>query len=159
MAKWGLMVTTAFSVLVLAYPTGYAAMAEPSSSDTLMEGHTPREWGCAHSRADYQCGKDAAQCFYTFTVNKLGDGQNLEVNYPPSVWSATREEDRDSEKEQNYKKEYDRTFYLRLTAKSDAVTAGKTYSFTRCPENEFTLGDILPDEQVGSGGPEQKSSK
>jgi hypothetical protein len=122
-----------------------------------MTQHTPREWGCAHSRADKQCDKDAAQCFYTFTVTEIGDGQNLEVKYPPSVWSATRKEDRDSEKEQNYKKEYDKPFYLRLMAGSAAPTAGKTYSFTRCPENEFTLGDIQPDEEAGPGGPEQKS--
>lgn len=152
-----LMAAIAISVPIFVCPAGHAAMpSEPTSAE-----HTPREKGCGDSRADKKCGKEAEQCFYKFTVNELVDQKNLKVTYPSSVWEVTMETEKSKPEEINYRKEYEKYPYsLRLTAESAIPTEGKTYIFTRCPDNDFTLGvEIGPDDQTFSNAQNQKQSK
>jgi hypothetical protein len=135
MAKRGLMAIAAISVLLLWCPTGHAASQEP----------TPRDKACSEARPKQQCGNEAKDCHYKFTVKEV-NGQKVTATYPPSVWSVTKKEEKEkeTEKEKEYKKKYEKyQFPIDLKQGSAAPAAGNTYFFTRCPEKEFSLGEQI----------------
>ena len=135
MAKRGLMAIAVISGFVLACPTGPAASPQDP---------TPQEKACSEARADKKtCGTAARDCRYKFTVNKV-TGQELEVTFPSSVWSVTCEKEKDTREEKEHKEKYEKfKFPIDLKQGSATPTRDKTYFFTRCPDNEFTLGEEI----------------
>jgi len=134
MAKRGLMAIAAISVFILACPTGQAASKEP----------TAREKACAKAHLkNKKCEPDAADCHYKFTVNEVVDQTNLKVTYPPSVWSVSQKEETDPVEEKKHKDEFEKysPYPIELKQGSAPPTQGLTYIFTRCADNEFTLGE------------------
>jgi hypothetical protein len=172
MAKRGLMAATVISMLILTYSTGYAESVSMTSDDI---NHCPAGWteercqACAKARADRKCENAANQCFYKLTVTEVTDQDNLKVTYPPSVWNETGwekapEPEKRPELEEQYKAKYESyapyTIRLRPTDKPRPVERDKTYVFSRCPEDEFTLGsEIDPNETGMPRGPEQSNAQ
>jgi hypothetical protein len=172
MAKRGLVTAVPILMLIFVCPAGHAAMAESKSNPSAGQStvnldkykHTQAEKDCTKARADRErCEGEANQCFYKFTVNEVVDQQNLKVIYPPSVWKETvweevPEPERHPEAEETYKNKYETYPYysLRLKPTDRTVEAGRTYVFSRCPEDEFTLGSEIDPNQTGMPrGPEQ----
>ena len=131
MANRGLMAMAAISGFILACPTGPAASQE----------HTPRQLACDKARLGKQCETDAKECYFKFTVAKVVDQKNLNVTYPPSVWSVTKADMKDKKEEDYEKDKKNKEFPIQM--KSGTAIQGKTYFFTRCPDNEFTLGQEI----------------
>ncbi len=140
MAKRGLMAIAAISVLILVYPTGPAASEEPPKRDKA----------CAKAHLKNKtCETDAKDCHYKFTVQKV-DGQKLQVTYPPSVWSVSKKTETDPAEEKKHKDDFEKysPYTIDLKQGSATPTKDKTYIFTRCPDNAFTLGkEIKPDDE------------
>ncbi len=138
MAKRGLMAIASISALILACPTGHAASPKEP---------TPQEMACSEARPNQKCGNDAKDCHYKFTVTEV-KGQKLKGTFPPSVWSVTKKDEKDTEKEKEHKTKYEKfQFPIDLKQGSATPKQGLTYIFTRCPENEFTLGaEIKPND-------------
>jgi hypothetical protein len=133
MAKRGMMALTAISVVILVCPMGLAASEEP----------TPRDKACAEARPNQQCGNEAKDCHYKFTVKEV-KGQKVKATYPPSVWSVTEEKEKETEKEKKHKEKYEKfQFPIDLKQGSATPTKDQTYIFTRCPDNAFTLGEEI----------------
>lgn len=165
MGKRGLMAATAILMLILADPTGPAASA---SKDDCPKGRTKEQCQACAEAAPYKvphCGQAAKDCHSKYTVQKVdADKRRLEVTYPPSVWSVTKEDLSETEKaqEKEYKKDAEKLapYKIRLTAKSKTPTEGKTYLFTRCPEDDFTLGtEISPDDPTIDDAPTSTHQK
>ncbi len=160
MVKLSVMTIVTISVLLLAYSPGHAGgMANPKLSEqmpyeqtsekSMPTEHTQRDLDCAKARADQRCVGAADQCFYKFTVDEVVDQQNLKVTYPPSVWKETMESMRNTPEETAYRTKLEKLqFEIPLNA-MNAAEVGKTYTFTRCPENEFTLGSEIDPNQIG----------
>ena len=165
MAKRGLMAATAISMVILVCPSGYAAMAESNANQSVRQSvgmtteHTQRDIDCTKARADQQCGGAANQCFYKFTVNEVVDQQKLKVTYPPTVWKDTvwaelpewlPESDRNPQAEEDYKNKIgENPFSITTLNPTDKRMKDKTYVFTRCPENEFTVGPEIDPNETG----------
>ena len=150
MGKRELMATTAFSVLILAYPTGDAAAEKP-----CPDGRTDTQCiACSAAHGENKCGMGAKDCHYKFTVKEVVNDKKINVTYPPSVWSVTMEAEKNTEAEIDFKKEYEsKEIHIGLTAMSSTPTAGKTYLFTRCPDHDYTLGaEIRPDDETVAKG-------
>ena len=139
MAKRGLMAIAVISGFILACPTGHAA----SPKEPTLE-----EMACSEARPNQKCGNDAKECHYKFTVNEV-TGQKVKATYPPSVWSVTEEKEKETEKEKKHKEKYEKfQFPIDLKQGSATPTKDNTYIFTRCPDNEFTLGkEINSDDE------------
>lgn len=140
MANRGLIAATAISMLVLAYPTSHAA-AEKECPDGRTGAHCN---ACAAARADKQCGKDAKDCYYKFTVKKAKKG-SLDVQYPESVFSVIPQAERDKAEEKKYEASIKDKIFTISVKEGTTVEEGATYAFKRCPDTLYSIVKKLKD--------------